>query len=37
MDVVLDEIIGGLQVVRNKVKGINEKQDEIIDKTKKAD
>jgi hypothetical protein len=36
MDNVLDDVIAGVQGVRAKVKNINEKQDEIIDKTNKA-
>lgn len=35
MDDVLDDIIGGIQGVKGKVKQINQKQDEIIEKTNK--
>jgi hypothetical protein len=35
MDDALDDVIQGIQGVKAKVKQINQKQDEIIDKTKK--
>ena len=35
MDDMLDDVIEGIQGVKGKVKQINQRQDEIIDKTKK--
>ena len=35
MDDILDDVIEGIQGVKGKVKQINQRQDEIIDKTKK--
>lgn len=35
MDDVLDGIIDGIQGVKTKVKGINQRQDQIIEKTNK--
>lgn len=37
MDDMVDDIIGGVKGIRGKVKKMNEAQDIIIDKTKKAD
>ena len=37
MDDMIDEIINGVKIVKGKVKNINEAQDTINQKTKKAD
>jgi hypothetical protein len=37
MDLIVDDIITGVKGIRGKVKKINEAQDTINDKTKKAD
>ncbi len=37
MDDMIDDIINGVKVIKGKVKNINEAQDTINQKTKKAD